>query len=100
MASNSQIVNPTPGKPSRNTYKVRLPYTYQSRHCNDEFKNLGYNYKGKLFQKTTSPELWANPLQTSMIGQLESMITYVLEQVKMIKKWYSIAHDKDTLNIS
>lgn len=100
MAANNQIKNPRKGVYARNTYKVRLPYFYQAKHNNDQFKNLGYNYQGKILRSVSSPELWANPLQTSLIGQIESMMTYVLEQAKSIKKWFSIAHDKDTLSIN
>ena len=100
MAANNAINNPRPGVPARNTYKVRLPYLYAAKHNNDEYKNLGYNYRGKILQKVTSQELWGNPLQTSMMGQIESMMTYILETTKMIKKWFSIAHDKDSLNIN
>ncbi len=100
MAANNQINNPIPGTPIRNTYKVRLPYLYQAKHNNDEFKNLGYDYRGKILRSSTSSELWGNPLQSPMIGQIESMMTYILEQVKMIKKWFSIAHDKDSLSIN
>ncbi|MEK0336760.1 MAG: hypothetical protein QQN41_04915 [Nitrosopumilus sp.] len=100
MAANDQIKNPRLGVPARNTFKVRLPYLHQAKHHNDEFKNLGYDYRGKILRKSTSSELWANPLQTAMMGQIEAMMTFVLEQVKMIKKWYSIAHEKDDLNIT
>jgi len=100
MAANNQITNPIPGTPARNLYSVRLPYMFQAKHHSDEFKNLGYDYRGKILKKITSPELWANPLQTSMMGQIEAMMTYILEQAKMVKKWMSIAHDKDTLSVN
>ena len=100
MAANTQITNPSTGIPARNTSKVRLPYLYQAKHHNDDFKNLGYNYRGKILRKSTSPELWSNPLQTTMFGQIEALMTFILEQTKMIKKWFSIAHDKDDLNIN
>lgn len=100
MAANNQITNPSNGTPARNTYTVRLPYFFQAKHHNDEFKNLGYDYRGKVLKKTTSPEIWANPLQRTMIGQLESLLTYMMEQAKSVKKWFSIAHDKDTININ
>jgi hypothetical protein len=100
MAANNQITNPSLGSPARNTFKVRLPYFFAAKHNNDEFKNLGYDYRGKILRKTTSPELWGNPLQTSMMGQIESMMTYILEQAKMVKKWFSIAHDKDSINVN
>jgi len=100
MATNDQITNPSSGVPARSTYKVRLPYLHQAKHQNDDLKNLGYNYRGKILRKTTSAELWSNPLQTAMIGQIEALMTFILEQTKMIKKWYSIAHGKDDLNVT
>ena len=84
----------------RKLYTVRSSYLSQAKHSNDYFTNLGYDYRGNLLKNTTSPELWANPLQISMYGRLEGMLTYVLEQVKIIKKHMSIAHEKDNLNIS
>jgi len=100
MAANNQITNPSPGVPARNTFKIRLPYLYQAKHNNDQFKNLGYDYKGKILRKVTSAELWGNPLQTSMIGQIEVLLTFILENTKMIKKWMSISIDKESLNVN
>ena len=80
-------------------YTIRSSYLSQAKHSNDYFINLGYDYRGNLLKNTTSPELWANPTQIPMYGRLEGMITFVLEQVKIIKKTFSIAHEKDNLNI-
>lgn len=84
----------------RKKYTVRSSYYNQAKHMNDFIMNLGYEYRGNLFKNTTSPELWANPLQIPLYGRIEAMITYVLEQVKTIKKTFSIAHDKNTLDIN
>ena len=84
----------------RKKYTVRPSYLYQAKHMNDVFLNLGFGYKGKILKKGTSPEIWANPLQHSLYGALESMIYNLIEYSKMIKKWFSIAHDKNTTNIS
>lgn len=81
-------------------FTVRPPYLYQAKHFNDAYKNLGYKYTGKILKSGTSPELWANPLQTPMMNTLEGMITFILEQSKYVKKWFSIAHDKNTTNIN
>jgi len=78
----------------------RVPYYEQANHLNDNFKNLGYDYRNQILKKTTSPELWANPLQTSFYGRIEGMLTMVLEQVKSIKKTFSYAHDRDSTNIN
>lgn len=98
MATEIQKINAI--KSQRFRYAARISYFYQAQHFNDEFKNLGYNYRGKIYKKMTSPELWANPIQTSLFGRLEGMITYLLEQAKSIKKTFSIAHSKNTININ
>ena len=84
----------------RKKYTIRPSYMYQAKHMNDVFLNLGFNYKGKLLKKGTSPELWSNPLQIQMIGVLEGMLNQLIEQTKIVKKWFSIAHDKNTMNIT
>jgi hypothetical protein len=84
----------------RNLWTVRLSYLDQAKHINDVFLNLGYNYKGKILKSGTSPELWANPLQIPMYSTIEGMITFLIENTKTIKKWFSIAHDKNTTLIN
>lgn len=84
----------------RKKYTIRPSYLYNAKHFNDVILNQGYDYKGKILKNGTSPELWANPLQTPMINTLEGMLTYLLESTKMIKKWFSIAHDKNTTIIN
>jgi len=98
MANTPQKFNAK--KSQTNRHLSRVPYYDQAKHYNDDFKNLGYDYTGKLYKKTTSSELWANPLQTSLYGRLEAMMTFVLEQAKSVKKMFSYAHDKDTTNIT
>jgi len=81
-------------------YKSRAPYYNQVWHLNDNFKNLGYDYRGQLYKKTTSPELWGNPIQIPFIGRLEAIVTLLVEHTKIIKKWFSPAHEKETLHIN
>ena len=84
----------------RKLYTIRSSYYFQAKHMNDVFLNLGFDYRGKLLKKGTSPELWANPLQTSFFNKLEGMLNFLLENTKIVKKWFSIAHDKNTTNIT
>jgi len=81
-------------------YKVRPDYFNQAKHLSDEYKNLGYDYRGKILSKMTSPELWANPMQSSFYGRIEGLINFLIEQVKYIKKTFSIAHDKNSINLN
>jgi len=84
----------------RKLYKIRSSYLNQAKHLNDEFKNLGYDYRGNMLKNGTSPELWANPQQISMYARLEGMLNFILDSSKMVKKWFSIAHDKNTTQIN
>ena len=81
-------------------YKSRTPYFNSVRHLNDNFLHLGYDYKGQLYRKSTSAELWGNPLQLPLIGRLEGIMTFLIENVKYIKKTFSVAHSKETLDIN
>ena len=85
---------------AKNFYKVRPSYYNQALHLNDSYLNLGYDYRGKILKKMTSPELWANPLQWSFYYRIEEMIVFLIEQVKYIKKTMSIAHSKESININ
>lgn len=81
-------------------YKVRPDYYNQAKHLEDNYKNLGYDYRGQIFKKMTSPELRANPIQIPFYAKMEAMINFIIEQVKYIKKSFSIAHDKESININ
>ena len=79
----------------RKRYTIRAPYLNQAKHFNDVYLNLGFDYTGKLLKKGTSPELWANPLQNSFFNILEGFLKFLIEHTKIVKKWYSISHDKN-----
>lgn len=91
MAENNDI--------KRKLYTTRASYLYQAKHFNDVYLNMGYKYKGQLLKKGTSPELWANPLQGPILGTIEALLNYLIEHTKIVKKWFSIAHDKNSMNI-
>lgn len=81
-------------------YKNRSSYNYNKHHVHDVYKNLGYDYRGNIFKRTTSEELWGNPKLKSMILKIENIIIFLIEHTKMIKKSFSIAHEKNTSNIN
>ena len=81
-------------------YMLRDSYYYYGIHFKDNIKNLGADYRNKVFKKITSPELWSNPLQWSLYANLESLMVYIFDYAKMIKKTYSIAHNKNDININ
>jgi hypothetical protein len=87
-------------KRDRFFYKVRPSYYHQAKHLSDEYKNLGYDYRGKILKKMTSPELWANSIQYPFYARIEMIIDFLIEQVKYIKKTFSIAHEKESANLN
>lgn len=84
----------------RKYYKTRPSYLYRITHINDFYLHLGYKYKNNVLKNSTSTALWTNPNQSGMYMQLENMIVFLIDRTKMVKKWFSIAHDKNTLNIN
>ena len=83
-----------------NNNKIRTAYNYRINHINDYYKNLGFEYSGKIFKKTVSPEIYSNPLQKPLITKIEQLIYYLIETTKNIKKWVSIAHEKNSSRIN
>jgi hypothetical protein len=98
MATATQKQNAVSSKSQRS--KVRTPYFASAKHLSDNYTNLGYDYRGKILSKTTSSELWANPIQKPLFAQIEAILTFILEQVNYIKKTMSIAHGKEDTNIN
>jgi len=84
----------------KKSYTVRSSYMINAEHCNDKFLNLGYNYRGRILRNGTSPEIWKNPLQIPFYARLESFLVFLIEEVKTIKKTFSIAHNKNDITLN
>lgn len=83
----------------RYLYKNRKSIYHDVNHIHDNYKNMGFDYKGKIYEKTTSPEIRSNPFQRLMLSKIENILYYLINEVKSIKKHVSIAHDKNATNI-
>jgi hypothetical protein len=61
--------------------------SYQNilNHRNDKISNLGFNYKGKIFEKTLSKSLFRDFKRKKAIDKLDSLIYELIESVKRIK---------------
>jgi hypothetical protein len=89
-----------PNTRKRSLYTTRPSYLYQAKHFNDVYLNMGFNYRGQLLPKGISPEMYANQLQVPMYSTIEAMLNFLIEHTKIVKKWYSIAHDKNSMNVN
>lgn len=82
-------------------YPTRKPTLYSSRHHRDDYDNLGYDYrKYGVLDKVLSKELYTNPPVKMCLDLIEGLIVYLIDEVKLIKKHFSFAHDKDTVTLN
>lgn len=62
-----------------------MRYSDKLEHRNDRIENLGYDYKGKIFENTISKVITADPKRKKMLDKIEAMIYDLIEKVKLIK---------------
>jgi hypothetical protein len=62
---------------------------------NDNRKNLGFNYKGKIFRNTLSSAMYLEEKRASILDQIERLVYFMIEYVKNIKKSYNYTFDKN-----
>jgi len=67
----------------------------QSLSRKTRLKNTGFDYEGKIFEKTMSPLLFADPTRRSILAEFEKMIYFLIEKTKIIKTFYNYTVDKD-----
>lgn len=66
----------------------------------DKLKNRGFDYQGKIFEKSMSPLLFADPTRKDILNEYEKLIFFLVEKVKMIKTFYNYTVDKDYTKIN
>jgi hypothetical protein len=58
-------------------------------------KNTGYDYEGKIFEKSLSPYILNEQNRRDILNEYEKLIYFMVEQVKLIKTFYNYTVDKD-----
>lgn len=71
-----------------------------TNHMYDDYRNSGYDYEKHILQNVISPELFANPLNDTPLRQIERLVEYLINAVRMIKLTYAIALSKHSKNIN
>lgn len=75
-------------------------FKYKEHHMFDNYTGLGYKYEHNLLNKVVSKEMFANPLNDIPLRQLERLIEYLVNSVKMIKLHYNIALPKNSKQLN
>jgi hypothetical protein len=63
-------------------------------------KNTGYNYEGKIFEKTMSPMIFMDPTRKDILSAYEKIVFFLVEKVKSIKAFYNYTVPKDYKNLN
>ena len=58
-------------------------------------KNVGYDYKGKIFSKTMSSYLLKDPIRRDILTKLEDIVYFLVEKTKYIKNFINYTVDKN-----
>ena len=74
---------------------------WHGTHHHNVMPYLGYEYHNNVYKNTLSPELYySNENTTKSIMLLETLINFLIDSVKNIKLQYSVAHDKNDINLN
>jgi len=73
---------------------------YTANHIKDYFTDLGYDYRGHIYEKSVSPEILKNENNKRILSYVENMIIFLIDAVKQIKLSYLISLDKNDRNIN
>jgi len=74
---------------------MKESYWDKLNHRNDKISNLGFDYQGKIFEKTLSKSLFRDPKRAGALAKLEAMIYELIESVKRIKVHRNWVLDKN-----
>jgi len=73
---------------------------YYATHCQDNYTDLGFKYKGRLFEKTISSEIRKNKNTSAILLKIEEIIYFLIETSKQIRLQYMISLDKKETNVN
>lgn len=72
---------------------------YCTRH-QDLYTDLGYKYKGHIYEKTVSPVIMQNRRNREILAHIEPIITYLIEAVKQIRLQFMFSLDKNDTRVN
>lgn len=71
-----------------------------AEHTQDYFTDLGYDYRGHLFENTASPEIMKNETNKSILKKIDGMLVFLIDAVKQIRLQYLFSLDKNDRNVN
>ncbi len=77
-------------------FTFRQPFSSISAELRlDRLKNRGFDYEGKIFEKSLSPMILNDPNRREILSQYERIVQFLIEKTKTIKTFINYTVDKD-----
>lgn len=73
---------------------------YHASHAQDNYTNLGYDYRGNILKKSVSKILFLNDSNKEILLLIDNMISHLVDTVKQVKLHYMISLDKNDRNLN
>lgn len=73
---------------------------YISNHSQDRFTDLGFDYRGRVFEKSISASILKNPNNRLILAEIENLIVYLIDTVKQVRLQFMISLDKTDRNVN
>lgn len=73
---------------------------FYAKHYQDNYPNLGYDYRGNIFKNTISKGILKNTVNNSILLYVETMIIDLIDKVKQIRTYFMISVDKNERNLN
>lgn len=81
--------------PRKGKYLVRESYYQYMIHLQDDLKNTGYDWRANLFNKSFSQYLLADAKRSQIIGQIQTLMVFMIDKISTIKKAMNYTVDKN-----
>ena len=81
-------------------YPNKKSPNWYCKHHQDIYTELGFDYHGKVFEKTLSPVIFGNRVNKAILSRIEPMVTYLVDAIKQIRLQYMFSLDKNSKDLN
>jgi hypothetical protein len=67
-----------------------------TEHSRDQILHKGFDYQGKIFEKTMSSFIFREEKRSNILAMVEAVFFEVIERVKLIKIHFDYSRKKDS----
>jgi len=84
----------------KNRHLVRPSYYEAAEKRIAEGQQLGFDYRGKLYEKSVSSLVLADEKRKSIVSKMDELMVFLVDSVKNIKKTFNYAVQRNSRDIN